>query len=161
MKTVIALVIVLVLIAILLSQPYQGDCRKYQDEILAFIDEKNYCTTDLDCAINVKDFDCPFGCWQIINKDANLFKTKQLMRNYHKKCGICDYDCVFGPKPEDIKCVNEKCVNTKTEKFCLNDNDCGFYYVSDECRCFNRNWWGVVWEGRQQLDECMTDNECL
>ena len=87
------------------------------------------------------------------------------------------------PKPEAIKCTNEKCVaifttstenktqpTTPDEKSCANDTDCEIKYnvkINGECSagCFNINaeideWcnYNRLWEAFPSTQDCICEN---
>lgn len=91
-------------------------------EIAVSIKSGNYCNTAQDCRLVY--FDCPFGCGSYVNKDFNPQPTQDKVKDYIKKFGGCDYDCVRPCEPE---CVNNKCVEATCQT--------GREYLNFECKC--------------------------
>ncbi len=80
------------------------NCGAMRMEIDELLEELNYCETKADCvAVN---FDCPFGCWKFVNKNAETEKAQELVQEFTQTCMSCEYAC--GEKPE-AECVNGKC----------------------------------------------------
>lgn len=84
-------------------------------EINRLLDEANYCNVDSDCAVLNTTVGCPFGCYNLGNKDADITKIDSLWEAYQKQRSgtFCVYSCIISPTPEEIKCVNSKCVDTR------------------------------------------------
>lgn len=86
-------------------------------EIKRLLNEANYCAVDSDCAVLNTPLECPFGCYNLGNKDANLTRINTLWEEYQKsreKSGsFCVYSCITSPEPWEIKCINNKCVDTR------------------------------------------------
>ena len=91
--------------------------NKQEKDIKGLLDASNYCTDDSDCMILNMTLGCPFGCYNLGNKDTNTAKIKALWEQYQinsQKSGIiCVYDCIEPPKAHDIKCVNNKCIDSR------------------------------------------------
>ncbi|MCD4705061.1 hypothetical protein K8R66_03215 [bacterium] len=84
------------------------NCDKLEKRIGELIKSENYCDIDLDCKVH--NFSCPFGCFSLINKNADLSELKNEIEIFWKKCSSCIYDCSPQPDQNDIKCKNNKCV---------------------------------------------------
>ena len=115
------LFVIFILFTISISANYfyfvfkKNNCKNIQIKILQLLAKENYCDNDLDC--KVVWFDCPFGCYNLVNKDLNSNKIKNLISNYQKNCPTCIHDCAMPPKQETLKCKNNKCINVnKYEK---------------------------------------------
>jgi len=80
-------------------------CEQLKNQINEEIEKANFCQKDEDCAI--VSFDCPFGCWDIVNKNE-VEPIKKKVEKYREKCGRCLYKCSVGP--EDVECKNGVCV---------------------------------------------------
>ena len=97
--------------------------EKLKTEINNKIEAANYCDVTSDCKI--ESFGCPFGCWNLVNKNANINEINSMVEEYNKVGEICIYDCLPQPKENEIKCVNNKCVAEEKIAECLADSDCG------------------------------------
>jgi hypothetical protein len=90
-------------------------CDFIEDKVKAAKEEVNYCTADSDC-IATSGFGCPFGCYTLANKNADLSKIKdwtELYRSLGCPESFCTYMCVMPPKPGELKCVQDKCVDSR------------------------------------------------
>lgn len=85
------------------------DCKKWGDEIKDSIDKLNYCSKDNDCLAIMTGF-CPFGCYWLVNKKADLSGTKKQIEDFEAQgCGGCMYKCGAISK-NAAKCKKKKCV---------------------------------------------------
>lgn len=85
-------------------------------EIKNLIEQANYCEVDLDCELLSEEFSlgCPFGCFNLVNKNADFSKILDFSKKYFElENVICDYSCMSEPSLEEIKCVEGKCVDTR------------------------------------------------
>lgn len=86
----------------------EDDCEKLKRQVLALLSEKNYCNTSADC--EMVSFDCPFGCYRLVNKNVDLALVREGVAKYRTRCPPCLYDCGF-PKKEEIKCSpDHRCI---------------------------------------------------
>lgn len=85
--------------------------------IKRLLNEANYCAVDSDCAVLNTNLGCPFGCYNLGNKDADVTQINALWEAYQKsreKSGsFCIYSCIVPPEPQEIKCINNKCVDAR------------------------------------------------
>ena len=88
------------------------NCNKLEKEIFAFLEQVNYCDTDSDCIVEGGGL-CPFGCFHLVYKDADLTELRKSEKQFSKNCFYCEYECVEAPTAEDIKCINRKCVDVR------------------------------------------------
>ena len=93
----------------------QEFCSELEDKINELIKEANYCKEDSDCIIST-EFWCPFGCYNLFNKDAGLTGIREEIKKYREKCQQCKYKCGLAPTAEDIKCKNSKCIDVRFEE---------------------------------------------
>lgn len=86
-------------------------CSALETKINSLIEEANYCKVDSDCAL-AGGFSCPFGCFQLVHKDADVSSIRSEMEIYqtNEDCAKCLYGCAPIPDPKQIKCVADKCV---------------------------------------------------
>jgi hypothetical protein len=91
--------------------PGLQSCNEIEKEINELLSNKNYCNEDFDC-ISVY-MGCPFGCFNLINRNENFDDIKKSAKSFFKKCpeSICMYSCPSGPEQENIKCINKKCTS--------------------------------------------------
>lgn len=87
-------------------------CETLEGNINALIEKNNYCDVDADCIL-MDHMECPFGCYRLVNKNADLKEIKESMAKYFKKCMRCVYECLGFPKLDEIKCENKKCVDIR------------------------------------------------
>ncbi len=84
------------------------DCNKLEEEIFAFLEQTNYCDVDSDCIVEGGDL-CPFGCYHLVHKDADLVELRKSEKQFLENCFYCEYECMEAPIVEKIKCINRKC----------------------------------------------------
>lgn len=83
-----------------------GELEEYGKELL---EKANFCNVDSDCTIST-EFSCPFGCFKLLNKNADLSRFRNIVELYKNKCRECIYECPLIPTLENIQCKNNKCV---------------------------------------------------
>jgi len=114
MKRVIKIfliVVAVIIIVILLRLNTPIDCHVLETKITRAINDSNFCEKDLHCDVKlVNESVCPFGCYQLVNRDAKLKDLKEYFRAYKVQCEYCKYECVKPPDKQDLKCINNKCV---------------------------------------------------
>ncbi len=111
-KLILILSVMLIAAALIFSEYIQPAMQ--EREIKRLLEEANYCAADSDCAVLDTNFGCPFGCFNLGNKNADLTGVKALWEAWQKNPStICIYSCLESPKPEEIKCTNDKCVDTR------------------------------------------------
>ena len=86
------------------------DVQKSEMQIKGKIEEANYCDNADDCKI--EHFGCPFGCYSLVNKNADMAGIKRLVEGYQKQAIECLYKC--GSDPKEIVCENDKCIAKET-----------------------------------------------
>ena len=94
---------------------FENDCDKLEKQIDMLIESANYCDVDSDCVIST-EFWCPFGCYNLFNKNTNLTEVREGIEKYHKNCPECIYDCNRPPTQEEVICKNNKCIDSRYEK---------------------------------------------
>lgn len=116
-KTTIIITIVLVITALILffllrNEEKRGlsECEKLTSKIVKEIEDMNYCTSKGDCVLMNG---CPYGCNNLINKDADLNKFSELNSEYRNICPDCEQSCRNALKAEEIKCEDGECVSTR------------------------------------------------
>lgn len=89
--------------------------KMQEKEIRTLLDNANYCSVDSDCTILNTNLGCPFGCYNFGNKKADMSEINALWDAYQKRNSgsVCVYSCLIAPGPEEIKCVNNKCVDVR------------------------------------------------
>lgn len=86
-----------------------------KEEIIDLLKKANYCKVDTDCLV-LTEFWCPFGCYNLINKNTDLTEIREKIGKHYKFPGAgCKYKCPLPPKPEEVKCKNGKCIDTRYE----------------------------------------------
>lgn len=99
------------------TKPPVADCKNLENEVKSLLNKANSCQKDGDCVLqNQIDLWCPFGCYNLVNRRADLSSVRAKFEEYTGKgCPRCVYDCDVSPKTEDIKCVQNKCVDRRFE----------------------------------------------
>lgn len=90
------------------------NCDKLKNDIDQLLDKANNCELVSDCEVNA-EFGCPFGCYNLANKNADLSYIRDKVKDYNSNCAICMYGCAGNPKQEDIQCRNNKCIDIRYE----------------------------------------------
>jgi hypothetical protein len=109
----LSVVLIIILAAILaFGGSVFPDCSGLKNQIYGLLENANYCSADSDCSL--KKLGCPFGCGRLINKNADLAAIMDYIEEYYNACDHCLYDCQ-PPKPEQIKCINNKCIDSGFE----------------------------------------------
>ena len=102
--------VIIIVVAFIISNRY--NCEFSRRQIQSSIDDMNCCEVPSDC----KTYDlytCPFGCSILINKDADPSKEDKRIDRYTSRCEKCVYDCPPPPNPEEMDCIENKCVDTR------------------------------------------------
>lgn len=94
---------------------FEEDCGKLEEQVDNLITEANYCDTDSDCTVPDAYPGCPFGCYLIANKNANLVNIMWGVKEYQNNCPRCIYDCITPPRPGEVKCKVGKCGDIRFE----------------------------------------------
>ena len=114
-KFMLILLLILLIASPILFNTLQTN--KQEKDIKRLLNASNYCIGDSDCMILNLTLGCPFGCYNLGNKDTNTTKINVLWEQYQKnrqKNGIiCVYSCIEPPKAHEIKCVNNKCIDIR------------------------------------------------
>jgi len=96
----------------------QSECKGLEVVINSAIDETRTCNSSSDCFVDESTYlGCPFGCRLIRNNgyknEEQISLIKEQIKQYNEKCSLCKYKCDVAPVPEDIECVNNKCVDNR------------------------------------------------
>jgi len=114
MKKVIKLILIVVaiiIIVILVELNLTTDCYVLKNRIDDALNKTNFCEKDIQCEVKlVNESVCPFGCFQLVNRDAKIKDLKNDLKSYSKKCADCAYECINLPEKQDLVCQNNKCV---------------------------------------------------
>jgi uncharacterized protein YxeA len=82
------------------------NCEELKNEIMAKMEDANFCETDNDC--KTYSLGCPFGCGNYVNKNYDMSKVLSDVESYQVCPDTeCDYMCEMPAPPE---CKNKKCV---------------------------------------------------
>jgi hypothetical protein len=92
----------------------EEDCKELRDEIKNLLDQANNCQKGSDC--KVISLGCPFGCHNLVNQNSDTSNISLAGNKYKENCGFCEYRCTIDPKPQEIKCRNNKCIDIRFEK---------------------------------------------
>lgn len=91
-------------------------CQKMRWEIDSLFEESKICQEESDCIVENKWMFCPFGCYQIHNKAYDISQImEKVIRLQESKCFLCEYKCTTPPTQEDLKCLKNRCVDTRYE----------------------------------------------
>jgi hypothetical protein len=66
------------------------------------------CVSDSDCAVAEL-----FGCYSIVNKNADTSAIKSDVEAYFKSCPPINYMCLKPPSNNDVKCHQSRCVDAR------------------------------------------------
>ncbi|MFH1545523.1 MAG: hypothetical protein ABIE23_05585 [archaeon] len=128
----------LVFAALVLLVGCTGTTQKnLERQISEQIDSMNYCDGNEECV--VKGFGCPFGCYSLVNKDANLEAVEEMLVKYNGMGLGCRYAC--GELPELVFCLEGRCIvpeEIPEITYCEEDEECKVVYKgTDNCcpRC--------------------------
>jgi len=115
MKNLNILIILIILVGLvgggfLVSKMKKVSCDKLEEQIFTLLEQANYCDADSDCIVEGGG-GCPFGCYHLFNKNADLTKIDEGMQKF-SDCFYCVYECIEAPTAEEIKCINHKCDDT-------------------------------------------------
>jgi hypothetical protein len=99
----LALAFVLVLSA---CQEKTG-CDALKSQIRSLLDQANHCETADDCRAVFRG--CPFGCYNLVNKDADLSRIEEMQEKYAGECPSCMYECDAKPEQSRIACGKNRC----------------------------------------------------
>jgi len=83
------------------------ECKELGEKIISLLKESDYCTTGLDCKIIY--LNCPFGCYNLVNKNIGVSEIELLSEKFDKECRTCKYDCSPPPTQDTIICKEGKC----------------------------------------------------
>ncbi|HII71208.1 TPA: hypothetical protein HA265_00455 [Candidatus Woesearchaeota archaeon] len=93
------------------------DCDILKSNVTELIKGLETCTDDTDCIIDTKvGLVCPFGCVFIRSSqydEEKVSEVQKLVDRYYEECPVCEYQCAPDPQPEDIRCVENRCVDTR------------------------------------------------
>lgn len=84
-----------------------SNCDELSKQIKKLAEQVNYCKIDPDCAISDGFM---VTCSYLVNKKSDLTKIENISKKYFENCDAPAFDCL-GPKQENIKCKNNKCVD--------------------------------------------------
>jgi len=82
-------------------------CEASESNIKKLIGDANYCRVDSDCVLST-EFWCPFGCYQVFNKNADLTEIREEVKKYGNNCPQCEYSC-FALSEYQIACRENVC----------------------------------------------------
>jgi len=89
------------------------NCSELKSQITTLINQVNYCNVDSDCIVS-EEFGLYFGCYALLNKNADIVSIKEDAKNYARVCPEpIDILCPFLPIYSDVKCINNKCIDIR------------------------------------------------
>ncbi|MBU2100602.1 hypothetical protein KKG83_02235 [Candidatus Micrarchaeota archaeon] len=151
---------------------FQTDCNKLEQEIKEELNSVNYCEEDVDCVV-WQQASCPFGCYNFVNKNADLNPLKEKIVQYNEECELCLYECT--PFEEKLSCENNKCVQVLSDVINANlddlfklkkgqtavigekDIEITFLDVLEDSRCPEDVV--CVWEGQVKVELSVSEKE--
>jgi hypothetical protein len=92
----------------------ERSCGEAESWLKGRLEVGNQCDADSDCVVST-EFGCPFGCYRLLNKDANLNKFREDVQAYRVRCETCTYKCAPPPNGKDIRCVSGRCAEERHE----------------------------------------------
>lgn len=115
LSAISAVLVILLAVILVFSGSFFPNCDSLENQVKDLLEEANYCSADSGCIAN--GLGCPFGCYNLVNKNADFEKIRWVAENYFNclKGKICEYICISPPKQEQIKCINNKCVDIRLE----------------------------------------------
>ncbi len=87
-------------------------CEKEKSDVMNLLEEAGSCTEDSQC-IALPGYGCPFGCYNLVNKNADITEAGKLAEKYRETCAQCMYKCAAPPASDKIACKNSKCADTR------------------------------------------------
>ncbi len=118
--TLSVVLIILLAAIIIFNNLYFADCDNLKNEAKSLLKKANYCSADSDCILSA-GLSCPFGCYNLINKNADITVIKEVAERYfecQKRLGLTCIEllnCMPPPAQEQIKCINNKCIDSRFE----------------------------------------------
>lgn len=114
-KLVVIAIIAVFFIVVLFFRSHDGGkglgpCEKIAKKMTAAIEDMNECKTAADCVLLNG---CPYGCNNLINKNADMKDFAELRSEYRDTCGTCESACMRALRPEEIACEKGRCVSTR------------------------------------------------
>jgi len=110
------------IIIVIFGTLYYLKCTLLPKIITKQLENKNYCTQDTDCKIE-RGLGCPFACFTLINKNENINILEKAALYYKTYCPDCMYKCQIHPTQEEVKCINSKCIDSRTQDRTGNESD--------------------------------------
>ena len=99
------------------EQKQEQECENIENIIKDAIDKTNHCTTDSDCILLTNQIyhDCNFGGFHFVNKNENFLEILKTRDRYYDElnCEKCAANYDSDPGPNEIECINNKCVFTR------------------------------------------------
>jgi hypothetical protein len=86
-------------------------CEAITQDLETSFADMNFCDTNDDCA--VAQGSCPFGCFLFHNVDIDFADYQPTLTAYQENCNPCEYQCASSPRPNDRRCVEGRCVDTR------------------------------------------------
>ena len=87
-------------------------CPVLEKGIVSMLQKANYCTKDTDCTYKVR-VGYPANCHSLVNVNSDIGAMESLYSQYVKKCNPLTYDCDRAPTQEEVKCMENKCVDSR------------------------------------------------
>ena len=98
------------------------DCIMLERQIRWLFSQSGACTVDRDCTVST-EFWCPFGAWQLLNRNVDLTVVRAGIEKYNESClnavtrSVCEvsgsYDRLATPRQSDLVCRNGGCVDIR------------------------------------------------
>ncbi len=110
-----AVLVILLAATIIFGNLVFPNCDNIEKQINELLKKANYCNADSDCKTSDVYLGCPFGCYNLVNKNSDLSGIKASGEVYGRICGNCVYRCQIKPTQEQIKCRNGKCIDNRFE----------------------------------------------
>ncbi len=96
------------------EKTFSSDPEILEKQIKNNLYNANYCATDDNCIVADIDATCPFDCYNLVSRNADLTWIKQGISKYNDIVKErCIYDCDRKPTAKEIKCVKNKCIDSR------------------------------------------------
>lgn len=99
------------------AKTFSDDPDVLKQQINNLLFNANYCATADNCVVADIDAGCPFECYNLVSRNADLTWIKEGVEKYNKiQPKKCVYDCDRMPTAKEIRCVKNKCVDSRYQK---------------------------------------------
>jgi len=90
----------------------EEECEGLAENILTMVNNVNYCNYDSDCTPKIA-VGYPASCSILVNKNSDIPGIESAYLQFVNKCNPPMYDCDRAPTQEEIKCIDNTCIDTR------------------------------------------------